>query len=105
MYNIFQIKRFKGFHLFLPHSIISHIVVLCNSTGRSPVTNYIVQRKAVSEARWEDIGAGVRIARPTVTVKDLRPDEEYEFRVIAENAAGCSQTSAPSQSVKYGTCH
>ena len=70
--------------------------------GRSPVTNYIVQRKAVSDARWENIGEGVRIARPTVTVKDLRPDEEYEFRVIAENKAGLSQSSAPSQPIKYG---
>ena len=70
--------------------------------GRSPVTNYIVQQKVVGDTRWEDISGGLRVARPTYTVKDLRVDEEYEFRVIAENNAGSGPSSAPSQPVKYG---
>ena len=60
--------------------------------GGSPITGYIVERKSPMTSRWVRINKSP--IRDTVfTVSDLVEDMEYEFRVLAENAAGISKPS------------
>ena len=39
----------------------------------------------------------MKVTDTSFTIKDLTEDEEYEFRVAAENRAGVSKPSAPSK--------
>ena len=69
------------------------------SDGGSVITGYIVERKSPSTSRW------VRVNKSPVrdmvyTVTDLAEGSEYEFRVIAENAAGMSKPSQPTGTIK-----
>lgn len=69
------------------------------SDGGSVITGYIVERKSPTTSRW------VRVNKSPVrdmvyTVTDLAEGNEYEFRVIAENAAGMSKPSQPTSPIK-----
>ena len=65
--------------------------------GGNPVSNYVIEYKPVSGHKWLPANENVKVTDTTFTVKDLTEDEEYEFRVAAENRAGVSKPSAPSQ--------
>ena len=59
--------------------------------GNSPITNYIIEKcqlKSGEEPKWEKVSSFVRNTR--YEVMNLRPNEQYKFRVRAENEYGVS---------------
>lgn len=69
------------------------------SDGGSVVTGYIVERKSPSSSRWARVNKSP--IRDTVySVTELIEGSEYEFRVMAENAAGLSKPSEPTRPIK-----
>ena len=70
--------------------------------GHSPITKYIVEMKAKNQTKWKPAGQIDKAKLTTLTIPKLEPETEYEFRVTAENKAGCGEPSQPSVPVKYG---
>lgn len=69
------------------------------SDGGSVITGYAVERKSPASPRWTRVNKSP--IRDTVyTVMDLVEGNEYEFRVLAENAAGFSKPSEPTLPIK-----
>lgn len=66
--------------------------------GGSPITGYIVQKKEKGSPYWVN-AVHVPADQSSTTVPDLTEGQEYEFRVIAVNAAGQSEPSEPSDFV------
>ncbi|XP_011700590.1 PREDICTED: twitchin isoform X1 [Wasmannia auropunctata] len=66
--------------------------------GGSPITGYIVQKKEKGSPYWVN-AVHVPAGQNSTTVPDLTEGQEYEFRVIAVNAAGQSEPSEPSDLV------
>ncbi|GLH11531.1 Titin, partial [Gryllus bimaculatus] len=66
--------------------------------GGSPVTGYIIQKKEKGSPYWVN-AVHVPANQTNATVPDLTEGQEYEFRVIATNAAGQSEPSEPSDTV------
>lgn len=66
--------------------------------GGSPITGYIVQKKEKGSPYWVN-AVHVPKGQTNTTVPDLTEGQEYEFRVIAVNAAGQSEPSEPSDLV------
>lgn len=66
------------------------------SDGGSPITGYIIEMKDKYSPLWEK---AVETTSPTpkATVTGLIEGNEYQFRVIALNAAGPSQASDASK--------
>ncbi|XP_077559684.1 cell adhesion molecule Dscam1-like isoform X2 [Haemaphysalis longicornis] len=64
------------------------------SDGNSPITKYIVQYKRSIESWEKQLSEMVAEAdQSQVTVQDLHPLTEYNFRVLAENAIGVGPPS------------
>lgn len=66
--------------------------------GGSPISGYIVQKKEKGSPYWVN-AVHVPAGQTSTTVPDLTEGQEYEFRVIAVNAAGQSEPSEPSDLV------
>ncbi|EGT49285.1 hypothetical protein CAEBREN_29721 [Caenorhabditis brenneri] len=62
------------------------------NNGGAPVTGYIVEKKEKGSSIWNEAG---KTAGTTFSADNLKPGVEYEFRVIAVNAAGPSDPSEP----------
>lgn len=62
------------------------------NNGGSPVTGYIVEKKEKGSSIWSEAG---KTPGTTFSADNLKPGVEYEFRVIAVNAAGPSDPSEP----------
>ena len=60
--------------------------------GGSPITAYILESKDKYSSRFTEITKD-SFAELTFTVKNLKENNEYSFRVIAENKAGKSEPS------------
>ena len=69
------------------------------SDGGSVITGYIVERKSPTTSRWVRVNKSP-VRDTTYTVPDVSEGQEYEFRVLAENAAGISKPSQPTGTIK-----
>lgn len=67
-----------------------------DNDGGSPVIGYYLERKSSYSPRWVKADKDM-IPETSFKAKDLIEDNEYEFRVIAENKAGLSKPSPPSK--------
>ncbi|KAL1383363.1 hypothetical protein pipiens_013162 [Culex pipiens pipiens] len=68
------------------------------SDGGAPITEYIIQKKEKDSPYWSNAGKVPGIQR-NLKVPDLATETEWEFRVIAVNAAGESEPSDASDAV------
>lgn len=67
--------------------------------GGSPVIGYRLERISGFSGRWVSVTKDL-IPEMTFSVADLVENNTYEFRVIAENKAGQSKPSPPSENTK-----
>ena len=63
-----------------------------NSDGGSPITGYYVERKQDYSTRWMKVNK-YSVKQTHLEIKDLVETNEYVFRVVAENEAGCGPPS------------
>lgn len=66
--------------------------------GGSRVTGYYIERKETSTDKWVRHNK-THITTTMYTVTGLVPDAEYQFRIIAQNDVGLSETSPASEPV------
>ncbi|WKY05591.1 hypothetical protein Q1695_006081 [Nippostrongylus brasiliensis] len=69
------------------------------ANGGSKIIGYQVQYRDANSAKWINASSDL-IPRPSMRINNLRDGGEYEFRVLAKNAAGFSKPSPPSDRVK-----
>ncbi len=69
------------------------------SDGGSPITGYSIERRLTSSSRWVKITKEL-VTELTLKVGDLIEDNEYEFRVVAENKVGAGPPSSATNPVK-----
>ena len=70
--------------------------------GRSPITNYVIEMKAVNQVRWQVVNEHEKCTSTDYVVRNLVADCDYEFRVSAENKAGVGVPSSPSKTIRFG---
>ena len=66
--------------------------------GGTPVIGYHVERRLTSSARWMKVNKDL-VPELTFKAGDLIEDNEYEFRIMAENKVGVGPPSSPSKPV------
>uniref|UniRef100_A0A5K4F5G0 Titin n=1 Tax=Schistosoma mansoni TaxID=6183 RepID=A0A5K4F5G0_SCHMA len=73
-------------------------------SASGPVTNFYIELKPEDSTRWQDVSADFTITEPhfTLPTDKLQEFVSYEFRVTAENKAGKSKPSSPSNAVQLG---
>jgi len=72
------------------------------SDGRTHITNYIIEVRRKTDAKWKVANLSETVTETKYEVKGLQKEAEYEFRVTAENKMGPGQPSDSSKIVKYG---
>ena len=68
------------------------------SDGGSPITGYVVERSLAASARWLKVNKQP-VAELKLKVEELVEDNEYIFRVVAENKVGPGEPSQPTKPV------
>ena len=68
------------------------------SDGGADITNYVVEHRIESGVKWVR-ATDDKVAETSYTVKGLKEDMVYEFRVSAENRAGVGPASDPTAPV------
>ena len=69
------------------------------SDGGAPITNYVLEHRIEGGVKWVR-ATDDKCPDTAFTVKGLKPDMLYEFRVCAENKAGVGPASDPTSPVK-----
>ncbi|VDO68159.1 unnamed protein product [Heligmosomoides polygyrus] len=67
--------------------------------GGSKIIGYQVQHREASSSKWINASTDI-VPHPSMRISNLRDGGEYEFRVLAKNAAGFSKPSPPSERIK-----
>ena len=70
--------------------------------GNSPITNYMVETRAVGDCTWKVANLNERGSGNKFTVTGIREGSHYEFRMSPVNKVGQGPASEMSSSVKYG---
>lgn len=65
--------------------------------GGSSITGYFIEKKDKFSPRWTRVNHDA-VTDTKFTVPALVPGEEYQFRVVAQNKAGASKPSEPTES-------
>lgn len=68
--------------------------------GGCPVSNYNVEYRRVGSRTWTKANENIAVPDCNYTVKGLKEDAEYEFRVTADNKAGTGQPSEITEPIK-----
>lgn len=63
------------------------------SDGGSRITGYFIEKREVGSETWQKVNPNQLCLANEFTVKNLIEDRKYEFRVVAQNAAGLSDPS------------
>lgn len=63
------------------------------SDGGSRITGYFIEKREVGSDTWQKVNPAQACLTNEFTVKNLIEDRKYEFRVVAQNAAGLSEPS------------
>jgi len=66
--------------------------------GGSPITGYYIERRQTSSTRWVKITKKV-VTEITYSDTEVLEDNEYEYRIIAENKIGKSEPGPSSKAV------
>ncbi|CAH8526186.1 unnamed protein product [Heterobilharzia americana] len=66
--------------------------------GGQPITNYILEKRPKGSEAWQKVSAFLN--SPNATVRNLELGQEYEFRVMAENAMGISEPLLTTKPIK-----
>lgn len=64
-----------------------------SSDGGSRITGYFIEKREVGSDTWQKVNPNQPCLTNEFTVKNLIEDRKYEFRVVAQNAAGLSNPS------------
>lgn len=67
--------------------------------GGAPITNYVIEYRGAGQFRWQK-ATDETVPETTYTIQKLKEEQEYEFRVSAENLAGVGPASEISKPVK-----
>lgn len=70
-----------------------------DNDGGNPIFNYVVESKTAKSYKWLPASQNIQILETSFVVKDLLDGVEYEFRTMAENKAGLSAPSSPSEPI------
>ncbi|KRY50894.1 Twitchin [Trichinella britovi] len=70
-----------------------------NSDGGSKILGYLVEFREPDSYKWTSANAFLA-KEPRLVIESLRDQSEYQFRVLAKNAAGFSKPSEPSSFIK-----
>ena len=62
------------------------------SDGGSPILGYTVEMKDKFSSRWSKVNRDL-VQETTLTVPTLKENQDYQFRVVAENKAGPGKPS------------
>ncbi|KAI8485779.1 Titin-like, partial [Branchiostoma belcheri] len=65
-----------------------------DSDGGARLIGYIVERNEIAAGKWVSVHSGV-VSERTYTLKGLKMNGKYEFRVTAKNAAGRKSEPSP----------
>jgi hypothetical protein len=66
--------------------------------GGAKIAGYVIEKKT-TEGQWEEV-LEVGPKETSATVKDVKENEECQFRIKARNAAGLSEASLPTAILK-----
>ncbi|CAH8497134.1 unnamed protein product [Schistosoma turkestanicum] len=66
--------------------------------GGQPISNYILEKRVKGSDKWQKVSAFLN--SPNAIVKNLELGQEYEFRVMAENAMGISEPLLTTKPIK-----
>ncbi|KPU74929.1 uncharacterized protein Dana_GF19006, isoform G [Drosophila ananassae] len=66
--------------------------------GGSPIQNYIIEKKEAHSPTWNKVSSYCTV--PFVRIRNLTINKEYDFRVIAENKYGQSDSANTSEPIK-----
>lgn len=74
------------------------------ASASGPITNYYLELKATDSNRWQDVSSDFTIDVPEfdLSADKLKEHVSYEVRVTAENKAGKSKPSQPSNEFRLG---
>ena len=83
--------------MYKDHAVITWAVPA--SDGGSPITGYYVERRLTTSSRWVPVNKDA-VTELEITATELIEDEEYEFRITAENKIGRGPASSPTKPTK-----
>nr|XP_006823014.1 PREDICTED: titin-like [Saccoglossus kowalevskii] len=70
-----------------------------DSDGGSKITNYLIEKKEEFATRWSKVFLDEKVTDTEYHVTGLTEGSQYQFHVAAENKAGVSKYSEPSDTV------